>query len=138
MVYLFLQIIWAIYALFEGVREGNSQHHKTSSKSLFEINVPIIYNCQRALVLFVIALYLSTISLTAVLSVIPMILIFPYIHNGTYFIIRNKLNPSTFTDGPNSDCDVDFERPSNYINANLRTKLALLGTILQILICFIK
>jgi len=132
-------LLWILYAFFEGLREANSKHHKNLSKSLIEIKSPLVYNAQRLIVLIIINLHLwSHITYLAIFSTISMAIMFPYIHNGTYFLIRNKLNPSIFTKGTCEDCDIKMEQPSDYLNRNLRTKLALIGLIIQISICFIK
>jgi len=140
MFYIILSnLLWMLYSLFEGVREANSKHHKNLSKSLIEIKSPLIYNAQRLIVLFVINLHLwSHISYLAIFSTIAMSLMFPYIHNGTYFLIRNKLNPSIFPKKACEDCDVEIEQPSDYLSSKIRTKLFLIGLAIQIIICFIK
>ena len=140
MVYIIISyILWNLYSFFEGVREANSKHHKDFSKSLRDIKSPMVYNIQRGLVLFILGLHLfSHISWWAILSTVAMALMFPYIHNVTYFLIRNKLNPGIFTKGPCEDCQNKEERPSMYLIHSLRTKLALIGLIIAILVCFIK
>jgi hypothetical protein len=132
-------ILWILYSFFEGVREANSKHHKEFSKSLTDVKSTMIYNLQRGLVLIIISLnLLSHISWWASISTLSMALMFPYIHNGTYFLMRNKLNPSIFTKGPCEDCSNKEEQPTMYLIHNSRTKLALIGLIIQIAICFIK
>ena len=132
-------ILWNLYSFFEGVREANSKHHKEFSKSLTDIKSPIIYNLQRGLVLLIINLHLLThISWWALLSLPAMALIFPYIHNGTYFLMRNKLNPNIFTKGSCEDCQNKEEQPSMYLKNSIRTNLALIGLIILVIICFIK
>ena len=140
MLYIIIShILWNLYSFFEGVREANSKHHKDFSKSLTDIKSPAVYNMQRGLVLFILGLHLfGHISWWAILSTLAMALMFPYIHNGTYFLIRNKLNPGIFTKGPCEDCKNVEERPSMYLIHSLRTKLALIGLIIAILVCFIK
>lgn len=140
MIYIIISLLlWNLYAFFEGVREANSKHHKEFSKSLTDIKSPIIYNLQRGLVLIIINLHLlSHVSWWSILSTIGMVLVFPYIHNRTYFLMRNKLNPGIFTKGPCEDCQNLEEQPSMYLKHSLRTKLALIGLIIIAVICFIK
>lgn len=67
-----------------------------------------------------------------------MLLILPYIHNNTYFIFREKLDPKTFSkdDCESSDCSRD--KPSFYINCDYRKKLFIIGCLLQIITIYIK
>jgi len=141
MFYLIISyLIWLLYSFFEGVREGNSKHFKSSANILTEIKSPIIYWSQRVLILLILNLHLLSHAsiLDVCFSTLSMLLIFPYVHSGTYFLIRNKLNPSIFTKGPCDDCDNNEEKPSMYLDCKIRTKLGLISIIIQLLIFFIK
>ena len=141
MYYLIISyLIWILYSFFEGVREGNSKHFKSSANILTEVKSPVIYWFQRLLILLILNLHLlSHVSTLDVLfSTLSMFLIFPYVHSGTYFLIRNKLNPSIFIKGACDDCDNCDDRPSMYLDCKIRTKLALISIVIQLLIFFIK
>jgi hypothetical protein len=141
MVYIITSyLIWLLYSFFEGVREANSKHFKSSANTLIEIKSPIIYWLQRALVLVILNLHLiSHVSiLWTLLSTLSMILILPYVHSGTYFIIRNKLTPGLFVKGSCENCLNEENKPSMYLNCKIRTKLALISLIIQLVIFFIK
>ena len=141
MYYLIISyLIWIFYSFFEGVREGNSKHFKSSSNILTEIKSQPIYWSQRILILLILNIHLlSHVSILYVFfSTISMFLIFPYVHSGTYFLIRNKLNPSIFIKQSCEDCNDSEERPSMYLDCKIRTKLALISIVIQLLIFFIK
>lgn len=141
MVYLVTSyLLWLLYTFFEGVREANSKHFKSSSNTLVEIKSPIIYWLQRILILLIINIHLiyHVMMIWTILSLLSMVLIFPYLHSGTYFVIRHKLNPDTFTKGACEDCINNEERPSMYLDCKIRTKLALISIIIQLSIFFIK
>lgn len=141
MYYLIISyLIWILYSFFEGVREGNSKHFKSSSNTLTEIKSLPIYWSQRILILLILNIHLlsHTSVLDVCFSAISMLLIFPYIHSGTYFLIRNKLNPVIFTKRTCDDCDDTDDRPSMYLDCKIRTKLALISIVIQLLIFFIK
>jgi hypothetical protein len=141
MYYLIISyLVWLLYSFLEGVREGNSKHFKSSSNTLTEVKSPPIYWSQRILILLILNIHLlSHVSILDVLfSTISMFLIFPYIHSGTYFLIRNKLNPSIFIKRACEDCNDVENRPSMYLDCKTRTKLALISIAIQLLILFIK
>jgi len=140
MIYIIIShILWILYSFFEGVREANIKHHKEFSKSVTDVKSTKIYILQRGLVLFIITFnLLNSIGLWGLISTLSMILMFIYIHNGTYFLMRDKLSPGIFTKGHCQDCPNENERPTMYLTNNLRTKLALIGLIIQIVVCFIK
>ena len=133
-------LLWLLYSFFEGVREANSKHFKSSSNTAVEIKSPLIYWLQRALVIIILNLHLiSHVSiLWTLLSTLSMIMIFPYVHSGTYFIIRNKLNPSIFIKGACENCSDEENKPSMNLDCKIRTKLALISIIIQLVIFFIK
>jgi hypothetical protein len=133
-------LLWLLYSFFEAVREANSKHFKSSANTLVEIKSPVIYWLQRALVLIILNLHLIShvTILWSILSTLSMIVIFPYIHSGTYFIIRNKLNPDSFVKGACENCIDAENKPSMYLNCKIRTKLALISIIIQLSIFFIK
>lgn len=141
MVYLVTSyLLWLLYTFFEGVREANSKHFKSSSNTLVEIKSPIIYWLQRILILLIINIHLiyHVTMIWTIISLLSMVLIFPYLHSGTYFVIRHKLNPDTFIKGACEDCINNEERPSMYLDCKIRTKLALISIIIQLSIFFIK
>ena len=141
MVYIITSyLLWLLYTFFEGVREANSKHFKSSANILTEVKSQPIYWFQRILILLILNIHLlSHVSILDVFfSTISMFLIFPYVHSGTYFLVRNKLNPIIFTKRTCDDCDDTDDRPSMYLDFKIRTKLALISIVIQLLIFFIK
>ena len=136
MTYLILSFLfWILYSFFEGMKEANYNHHRDLSKSHTDIK-KTIYNIQRMLVLITVNInIINHISWLALISFISMLLIFPYIHNGIYFITRKKLNPIDFYD---VSCQNIKENPSICFKKHIRIKLALVGVLLFTLICSIK
>ncbi len=140
MMIIISNILCIIYAMLEGIREANAKHLESSSVSVVRINSSVIYNIQRLVVLSIIGLFLlwhttSIDILFNIASLISMALIFPYIHNNTYLIIRYKMNPY-LTKSDESESIMD--KPTLYLKSKLRTKLAILGVISQIIIHFLK
>lgn len=141
MIYIIISLItWIIYTFFEGAREANYNHNRNSLKiSKPEINISLLCNIQRIFILSSIGFCLSSnISYTLIgLPILSMILIFPYIHNGTYFIIRNKLDPNVFTKGSSSNCNDVEDVPTIYLENKLRNNLAIIGLLILIIVLFI-
>lgn len=131
-------IIWVLYLSIEGLREANFRHLRRKNAKT-EINLVKLCNIQRFFVLLLItfALFIK-IGWWGIPIMIPLILISPIFHNGTYFYLRNKLNPNIFKDKSQQDLDNDDEKPSIYLKFKLRKRLAILALILQFIICFIR
>ncbi len=91
-------LVWVAYSILEGLREGFYWHFKGGSRpSLsskdckFEIHP--VFALQRGLVLLVIGgLLYYTIGLYAIASVLSMMLIFSFFHNGTYIVSQYQNN----------------------------------------------
>lgn len=138
LVMIFTYFLWILYSFFEGVREANSKHHKEFSRSSTDIK-GIIFTLQRTLVLFIVNMHLfAHISWWSILTLISMGLLFPYIHNNTYLIIRHKLNPVDFPKCPNHDCEDKDDEPTMYVKYKFRWKLAVLAITIQVIICVLK
>ena len=83
-------IIWGLYSIFEGIREAIFYHYKNHNiKRLF--NEHIIFTIQRGIV-FIILILLSK----NILLLISFILCFSFIHNGSYYTMRNILNKEIY------------------------------------------
>ena len=90
---LITNLIWIAYSLTEGVREGFYWHYENNSKRVCNFNINPIFNLQRGLVVLKTGGFLTyTLGLFSLLSLIGMVLIFPFFHNGTYYHTRNKLD----------------------------------------------
>lgn len=131
-------LIWSIYISIEGFREANFKHLKRKMPKI-EMKVPKLCNIQRILVLSLLSYFLFTkVGLWFIGIIIPMLLLTLFIHNGTYFYLRNKLNPNICDKGFCSDAIDKEETPSLYLKFKYRKYLAITGFILQIIICFLR
>lgn len=132
-------LIWLLYSFLEGVREANLKHHLDNSKSFVCVRSSYIFNTQRFLFIFLIFLFLLfSVKGILLLSVLSMILTFPFIQIGTYFVIRNKLNPNSFNDLSAHNTKIDKEKTSIYIDYPKRFRLFILGVVLQLFIFFMN
>lgn len=93
-------IVWIIFCLSEGVREGFYTHYENNSRKVCNFDLGPIFNIQRIIFLFAISSYLiHVIGLLSIFSIISKSLMFSYFHNGTYYYSRNKLNERIYTKG---------------------------------------
>lgn len=117
MEFLFFSILWGFYSFLEGIREGYYIHQKSLSAFNKVFRNPYLIYIQRFLILGIFSYAMSRYGLTSMfLFTIGAIFVFSYIQNGTYFLVRNKLNPSLFCD-KQSTTNVDlFNRPFTYLN----------------------
>jgi hypothetical protein len=132
-----MYIMWIVYIFFESAREANLVYQKSLAKTKMDIKAHVIHNTQKLIFLFLTLMFLSSkIGWLSFPTIISMILILPYIHNNTYFLFREKLDPLTFT--KDSCEESDCVRPSFYINCTSRKKLFIIGCLLQIIAIYIK
>lgn len=126
MIYIIISYLFCIsYSFIEGIREAN--------KSIIEIK-PTVHNLQRLGVLLIISFLLSGyIGIYVIPLFISMILSFAYIHNGTYFMTRNKLTPMR-----GFIHYVGGEKLTIYIEHKLRTRLFILSIIILIITIILK
>lgn len=86
---LILFIIWCLYSLFEGWREGEYFHRVEVTKDQ-GLKLHIGWTLQRFLVLIIIIL--SSLNWW----LISLILVFPFLHDGEYYSTRNDYNKQLY------------------------------------------
>lgn len=129
-------LIWVSYILIEAIREANLDHLKRNMV-IDEVKSSVIVNVQRGIFLLVLVFGLaSNAGWWLLFNIIPLISVSFVIHNGTYFYLRNKLNPKIFKDTTSQNIPDSCESPSLYLDFKFRKYLALFALILQIVICF--
>jgi hypothetical protein len=87
---LLVSVIWVIYAIYEGQREAY-YYQAISVFNLKRSNIHWIYALQRGLFLVVMGLLLKSIFLPVGLA-----FIFPFFHDGFYYIRFNILSPMNY------------------------------------------
>lgn len=139
MIYLLVALsytVWIMYSFLEGVREAFSKQTKTF-KRLKCTNWTTITLIQRSIFFLLISyiIYLNVGCIQSLIFSVGMIPVFYYIQNGTYFLIKNKMNPNIFTEGYLSD-SIGSDSPIMYCKYNIRRLVAVLGVFIQPLIFF--
>ena len=98
-------LAWILYSVFEGIREG---YYFNANPTPTKFNIHILFNIQRIAVLTLIFIIAGNIW-------IACCFMFPFIHDGAYYMTRNKLNKDVylkgFWDNPSSTSTaiLDFE-----------------------------
>ena len=83
-------LIWCLYSFIDGIRDSIFYHHYDHNiKKLF--NEHIVFVIQRLIVSLTLCLISQNIWL-----LIPFVLSFSFIHNGSYYTSRHYLNKKTY------------------------------------------
>jgi hypothetical protein len=97
---IIMNLIWVGYSLTEGIREGFYWHYENISKKVCDFDVNPVFNLQRALVLLISGGFMVQIlGWYSLLSLLSMVLMFSFFHNGTYYYTRNKLSGKIYEKG---------------------------------------
>lgn len=129
-----IYLVWITFSFLEGVREAYSGHSISYIKfSKEDRNEWIIY-LERVIFFIVMGYLLYTLigPNYLIVSLLGMVPIFYYVQNGTYFLIRNKLNPNVFKLKQLSDCEIGSEGPVMYLKNKLRNRILILGILSQV------
>jgi hypothetical protein len=87
------------YALLEGYREGYYWHYKVRSNDTSTFDIHPFFSWQRGLFLFVLTMYCNINEIdyiNIVTTLLGTMLMFSFLHNGMYYLTRNKLNSSVY------------------------------------------
>lgn len=83
-------ILWIIFSIFEGIREGYYFNSIPASPKRY--NIHTLFTAQRLTVL-------AFIIIQDPIAALVCVCMFPFIHDGFYYDTRNKLNPNIYTKG---------------------------------------
>ena len=89
-------IVWILYAFFEGFRESFYWYLKAKLQLSKIMDLHSIFSLQRGLFLLIVfvSLFTELGFIGTTLYCISLALCFSFIHNGTYYITRDKLDKS--------------------------------------------
>ncbi len=127
--------LWIIYSFFEGIREAYLRYRKDTSKSNIELKIELSSTTQRLIVLGLLTYILySNHGILSILFAASAILVFIYIQNKTYFVIKRKLDTQHSFEKEESK----LEKPYIYVKDNIRKKVGTLGVISQMVLSIIN
>lgn len=128
-------LVWILYSLLEGVREGFYWHYENSSKRVCEFNINPVFNTQRILTLCLIGIFLvQNLGFYSILSIICMIFMFSYFHNGVYYYTRNKLSEGLYSKGWKDESRTFPSYFTFLLKYNKRTAAFIIGLVAQIFV----
>jgi hypothetical protein len=96
-----INLVWLIYSLTEGIREGHFKHFENLKRRRCDTNIDKLFKLQRLIVLGLLSMvtyYLM--GLNALFFVAAgLFFTFSYLHNGSYHCTRNSLEPENYKCG---------------------------------------
>ncbi len=130
---LMANLVWIIYSLTEGMREGFYWHYENSSKRVCDFNLNPVFHLQRSIVLMVISGFLVHITgYYSLFSTVCMIMMFSFFHNGTYYYTREKLSEGCYQKGWKDESKTLPPHLTFLMSYKKRTTAFILGVVLQI------
>lgn len=135
MILIITNIIWILYSLVEGLREGFYWHFKSNSKREFKFEIHPIFAFQRSLVLLTIALILAhTIGFYSLICVAALMLVFSFFHNGSYYYTRNKLDNNVYQLRWKDQSTTSTAKMTKIMTYRNRTLFMLIGLVTEVFI----
>lgn len=142
-------IVFIIYTFLEGFREGYYWHYKNLSNVGYKFNIHSIFTIQR-LMMFILIFIIATASYSIFCEWIFMALLksfiycvglasmFSFIHNGTYYTIRNLLDKRLYTKKWMAQSDTSTAWSTKLFTFRNRTILFVIGSGLVLLANFLN
>lgn len=129
-----MNLLWIVYSLTEGIREGFYWHYENKSKRVCDFDVNPMFHLQRILVLVLTGGFMvHTLGWYSLLSLGSIILMFSFFHNGSYYYTRNKLDKDVYTKGWKDESRT-FPPLSILMSYSKRTVTMCLGILAQVFI----
>lgn len=130
---LSINIAWILYSILEGLREGFYWHFKSNSRRDCDFEIHPIFSLQRGIVLTLIGILLYTfIGWQSIISVLSMMLMFSFFHNGTYYCTRHKLDKSLYPKGWSDQSTTSTAKMTKIMTYRNRTIFMILGVLAQV------
>ena len=129
-------ILYILFSLVEGVRDGFFYHYKMSNVVQDKYNAHIIFTAERVIVLVImyVVTYLSFNSyLFSLLILLAQFLMFSFFHNGAYYEMRHFLNKEIYAHGFFDSSKTSTSKIE--LNTLNRTILFVLGLAIYIIAC---
>lgn len=101
MIYIFT-IAWILYMIFEGVREAGFWRQNTFSSKPLPFNFHGLFLFQRLLVFILLTfcfIYTNPVLINTILYCSGIILISPFLHNGSYYQMRHYIDKEVYPKG---------------------------------------
>lgn len=93
-----INLIWNIYSLTEGIREGHFKHFENLKRRKCETNINNLFKLQRFIVISLLSAsaYYIFNSFDVILITIGLFFNFSFFHNGSYHCTRRSLDSENY------------------------------------------
>lgn len=96
---IIIVILWVIYAVLEGKRDGYFYHYRNTTRSPQNEDIHWLYMIERFIFMFFAFIFMDQYNiLSTLLFISGLAMIFSFFHNGAYYLQRNLLDPHTYPD----------------------------------------
>lgn len=131
MISICVYLLFACYALTEGVCHALLYHMRDHAKKMPVKKEHVIFNAMRCVMMMAYIIVLHDMSFTRLLiMLVALLLVFSFYHNGMYHECRKRFSyGAVYPEGWMSDPDKTSTARFN-MNNDLRTVLAIGGTVL--------
>lgn len=126
---LVLFCVWIGFSILEGLRDGNFYHANLTSINSVKHNLHWIFVCTRTIVFGLIGwICLEHFSIfSSIIFIVSLALIFSFVHNGIYYVTRNRLNKNMYPKGFLANSNSSTAKIE--LNSITRTVMAVIGLI---------
>ena len=127
-------ILWILYAVWEGLREGRYWYYKNLNEKNKDDIVWVtdehnLFTIQRATVLIG-----FTIAASNWWMILIGMLVFPFFHDGSYYHHRNKIQPNIYPKGWFDHSKKSTARLTKFFTPIVRTVCFLVGIVLAFIL----
>lgn len=96
-----INLVWLVYSLTEGIREGHFKHFENLKRRKCDTNINKLFKLQRFIVLSLLSMlahYLMGLNALFLVAA-GLFFTFSYLHNGGYHCTRKSLDPENYKCG---------------------------------------
>lgn len=131
---IFINILWIVYSLLEGFREGYYWYNRNNSPKKDNIEIHPYFAIQRGLVMVSLSIisYTQYNLIVSLVVLFSLMLIFSFFHNGIYYLTRNKLDNNIYKDKWKSQSTTSTAKLTKLMTYRNRLFMMIIGFILQI------
>lgn len=98
---IILPVLWLIYAALEGVKEGYLYNYRDENDLAYGKDLHPLFTFQRVAVIAIAAIPLLIPGkwYFAPIALVGLALVFPLVHDGYYYLTRNKIDETIYPQG---------------------------------------
>jgi len=120
-------IYWILYAMLEGYREGNYWGARKTIFPYIDFHEHKLWSSQRFAVLSIVIIHIN------IVVAIACMFVFPFIHDGMYYLRRNMLDPDIYPKGFFDQSTTSTAILTKFFTPMVRTVCAVIGIAIYLL-----